>query len=230
MKKIIFFFVIVISVTASIGINICAQEPGTMLDIRDSIIYRTVKIGDQIWMAENLKATTYRNGTPIPNVTDDTLWENLTIGAYSWYNNDATIYKNPYGALYNWYAVETGKLCPTGWHVPSYEEWITLANYLGGYKIAGGKLKDADTTYWGSPNEGATNESGFTALPVGWRRDDGTFRPLGGAMWWASTTKSKYKDVQGEPWFWVIFREQISIKANYFFSKGFGLSVRCLKD
>ena len=116
----------------------------------------------------NLKTTKYNDGTSIPNVTNDTSWSNLTTGAYCWYNNDVS-YKNPYGALYNWYAVNTGKLAPKGWHVPSDAEWTTLITYLGGESIAGGKLKEAGTTHWLSPNTEATNSTGFSALPGGRR-------------------------------------------------------------
>ena len=212
----------------SISFNSIAQESSATVKDIDGNVYKTVQIGNQLWMTENLKTTKYNDGTPIPNVIDDTQWENLTTGAYSWSNHDAAN-KNPYGALYNWYAVETGKLCPTGWHVASDKEWTTLMVYLGGYAIAGGKLKDADTTYWGSPNKGATNESGFTAIPGGWRNDNGAFS-LFLCYWWTSSTYSRYTDVPGEPRFYVIFRQQISIKKNHFLTKGNGLSVRCIKD
>ena len=187
-------------------------------------------------MTENLKTTKYNDGTPIPNVTVDTQWVNLTTGAYCWYNNDAATYKNPYGALYNWYAVETGKLCPTGWHVSSDKEWTTLMDYLGGYAKVGGKLKDADTTYWSSPNKGATNESGFTALPGGCRMDGEFYFLTNASYWWTSTYDPGPSLIQIQPgdqagpWFRIIFSAQSSIKTNNCYPKVMGMSVRCLKD
>jgi uncharacterized protein (TIGR02145 family) len=150
------------------------QSSSTIADIEGNV-YKTVKIGNQWWMAENLKTTKYNDGTAIPYSTG---WGELD-GAYCWYNNDIS-YKNPYGALYNWYAVNTGKLCPTGWHVPSIDDWKTLTDYLGGGDNAGGKLKETGTVHWGSPNLGATNESGFTALPGGYRGGfEGHFEAVG---------------------------------------------------
>ena len=140
-----------------------------LVDI-DGNNYSVVKIGNQIWMKENLRVSRYRNGESIPIITDNTLWGNLKTGARSWYNNDSTTYENPYGNLYNWYSVEDNRgICPTGWYVPSDEEWTKLNNFLGGSNEAGGKLKATGITYWGSPNIGATNEVGFTAYPGGVR-------------------------------------------------------------
>ena len=112
----------------------------------------------------------------------------MTTPGYCWYNNDEITNKNTYGALYNWYAVNTGKLCPIGWHVPSNADWTTLSNYLGGMDIAGGKLKEFGLIHWNSPNIGATNESGFTLLPSGYRNLSGIFIFLGDyGYWWSST-------------------------------------------
>ena len=133
--------------------------------------YNVVKIGTQWWMAENLKTAIYNDLTDIPNVTDDT-WGSLTTGAWSYYNNN-TSNGNTYGKLYNWYSVNTGKLCPQDWSVPSSNtNWATLIDYLGGTSVAGGKLKQTGTTLWNSPNTGATNESGFNALPAGTRESN----------------------------------------------------------
>lgn len=186
--------------------------------------YPVVQIGTQIWMAENLKTTKYNDGTNIPNVTDETSWKNLTTPGYCWYNND-TSNKNTYGALFNWYTVNTGKLCPTGWHVPSDPEWTTLTTYLGGESVAGGKMKETGTSHWYTPNESATNSSGFTALPGGWRMQDGTFIDIGAiGHWWSSTENS----VPGA-YFW---------STHFLFSNiGWeganqvsGFSIRCLQD
>jgi len=158
---------------------------GTVKDV-DGNVYHTIKIGTQTWTVENLKTTHYNDGTAIPNVTNTFSWENLTTEAYCWYDNDSVTNKNTYGALYNWYAVNTGKLAPAGWHVPTDAEWDTLAEYLGGADAAGEALKD--TTCWNSPNTGATNRSGFSALPGGCRNGNGYFDLVGHyGYWWSAT-------------------------------------------
>ncbi len=142
----------------------------TMTDIEGNI-YRTIQIGDQVWMAENLRTTTYRDEVPIPEVTDNTQWDNLTTGAYCNYNNDISNVA-VYGRLYNYYAISSSRnLAPEGWHIPSFHEWVVLYKYLGGDNIAGGKMKETGTAHWTSPNTGATNESRFTALPGGGRNN-----------------------------------------------------------
>ena len=222
----------------SISFKSIAQESSESVKDIDGNVYNTVIIGTQVWMKENLKTMKYNDGTRIPNVTDGKQWGKLTTGAYCWLYNDATTQKSPLGALYNWYAVETGKLCPTGWHVASDEEWTTLHNYLGGYQLAGGKLKETDTTYWIGPNTGATNESGFTALAIGYLdKDNGLFLLLDrAAFWWTSTYEpglaliQANKDQQAGPWMRVIFDNQSSIKANNSYAKTYGFSVRCMKD
>ncbi len=150
--------------------------------------YSVVQIGTQTWMAENLRATKFNDGTDIPLVTDYTDWDKLSTPGYCWYKNDADTYKIPYGALYNWFTVSTGKLCPAGWHVATNPEWATLVNtYLGGGSVAGGKLKETGTAHWKSPNTGASNETGFTALPGG-NRTYGASRGIGyGGFWWTAT-------------------------------------------
>ncbi|MEQ9412714.1 MAG: fibrobacter succinogenes major paralogous domain-containing protein, partial [Cyclobacteriaceae bacterium] len=154
----------------------------------DSNFYNTIKIGNQVWMAENLKTTHYADGTPIPYVSGESNWDALTTTskAYCWYDDDINN-KNTYGALYTWSAAMKDAtsatanpsgvqgVCPTDWHLPSDAEWTELINYLGGPSIAGGKLKEAGLLNWLSPNEAATNESHFTALPGGYRVNDGTF-------------------------------------------------------
>lgn len=132
--------------------------------------YYQVTIGNQIWLQSNLKTTRYANGDPIPNVTDQTTWESLTTPAMCWYDNDPK-YGETYGALYNWYVGADPRPLIEGWSVPSHEDFMTLMNYLGGQDIAGGKLKSTGTSHWVAPNAGATNETGFTALPGGVRRD-----------------------------------------------------------
>jgi uncharacterized protein (TIGR02145 family) len=141
------------------------EDNNTVKDI-DGNIYHTIKIGTQVWLKEDLKTTRYNDGTAIPYVTNDTEWVNLKTGAYRRCNNDDSN-KAIYGALYNWYTLDNGKLCPSGWHIPLDNEWEALIDYCGGWEIAGGKLKEAGTQHWDAPNVGATNESGFTALPFG---------------------------------------------------------------
>jgi len=163
---------------------------GTATDI-DGNIYNTVAIGNQVWMVENLKTTKYRNGEAIPNVTNNAAWGALTTGAYCWYLNDAVVNKVVYGALYNWFTVvDSRNIAPIGWHVPSDAEWTILTTYLGGENSAGSKMKETGTTHWSSPNSDATNVSGFTALPGGYRygNNTGTFSNIGyGGTYWSIT-------------------------------------------
>jgi len=174
------------------GSFITLRVEGTLKTVtdRDGNIYNTVRIGTQVWLKQNLKTTKYNDGTSIPNITVNTDWQAVTTPGYCWYNNNVS-YKSVYGALYNWYSVNTAKLCPTGWHVPTDAQWTTLATYLGGESVAGGKLKEAGTTHWISPNTGATNSSGFTALPGGYRDGTGPYYIIGyNGYWWSSTQYS----------------------------------------
>ena len=208
--------------------NYSNEETGyineTITDI-DGNVYKTVKIGTQVWMAENLKVTHYRNGDPILNITDNTQWDSLTTGAYCNYNNDPNN-AITYGRLYNWYAVtDSRNLAPIGWRVPTDAEWQTLINYLGGDDVAGGKIKEAGTTHWSSPNTGATNESGFTALPGGARADSGSFDLLGSnATFWSSTeTNSNYA------WYRRLTYNGASVDRDIG-DKRHGVSVRLVRD
>jgi uncharacterized protein (TIGR02145 family) len=175
---------------------------------------------------ENLKTTKFRDGAAIPLVTDNKSWMDLITSGYCWYNNDAATYKGAYGALYNWYTVSTGKLCPTGWHMPGTSEWTTLSSYLGGDKVDGSKLKEAGTVHWTTPNLNATNETGFTALPGGCR----------------VYVMGIFSDVKNSCLFWSS-TESNSVVSNYYglnfegagsylsgTNKQFGMSVRCIKD
>ena len=196
----------------------------TVKDI-DGNEYTTVTIGTQVWLGQNLKATKYNDGTSIPLVTDNNTWSTFMTPAYSWYNNDIGN-KNPYGALYNWYSVNTRKLCPTGWHVPSDSEWTIFTNYLGGTSISGGKLKEDGLTHWLSPNSGAINSTNFSALPGGNRNYySGNFYGLGyGGDWWSNTDDGSYN-----AWHRSISYDNSGIlRLNP--SKSYGFSVRCLCD
>ncbi len=138
-------------------------------------------------MGENLKTTTYNDGAPIPLEENDMVWNTFSTSAYCWFDNNKTIYGDTYGALYNWYVLESEKLCPEGWHVPSDEEWIALESILGGAGLAGGALKEEGTKLWKTPNLEASNESGFTARPGGYRSYNGTFNLMRtSGYWWSS--------------------------------------------
>ena len=158
---------------------------GKVMDIEGNT-YKTVTIGTQAWMAENLKTTKYRDGSQIPNVIDNVAWYSLTNGAYCWCKNLASN-KDTYGALYNYFTVISGKLCPVGWHVPSDEDFNILISFLGGESVAGGKLKETGTLHWLSPNSYATNSSGFTALPGGARTVNEFLYFGNSAGFWSST-------------------------------------------
>lgn len=195
---------------------------GSVSDI-DGNLYRTVVIGTQEWMAENLKVTRLNNGTPVSFVPDASTWGSakFTSPGYSWYNNDSV----SYGALYNWYAVNTGKLCPVGWHVPSDDEWTSLIDYLGGRSIAGGKIKEKGTSHWQTPNAGGTNETGFTAVPAGYRYSSGSFNGIRRyAYWWTSAASS-----DAEAYFRMTYYNLPNIDRSSS-SKKSGMSVRCVKD
>jgi uncharacterized protein (TIGR02145 family) len=215
--------------------NCCSDCPPTVTDY-DGNVYQTVLIGDQCWMMENLKVTHYRNGDPIPHVTDGATWSELSTGAYCNYDNDPANVAT-YGRLYNWYAVDDSRnIAPEGWHVPSDDEWKQLEMYLGmsqaeaddvGWRGTdeGGKLKEAGTTHWYPPNEGATNESGFTALPGGYRSLKGNFFDMGyGAYFWSSTEDSSFY-----AWRRYLYYNYSQV-SRYNYGKQFGFSVRCVRD
>ena len=203
-----------------------AQNTGKITDAWDGNTYNTVKIGDQWWMAENLKSTHYKNGVAIQTETNNILWSQLTIGGYCSYNNDDSNVPI-YGRLYNHYAVVSSNgLCPDGWHIPSKSEWLTLINYLGGESIAGAKMKEVGTSHWESPNFGATNESGFTALPAGHRASTGTFGSLGSsANFWTSEPPSNNL----VDYHYILYRLS-SILYSDGSSQDIGHSVRCVMD
>ena len=174
-------------------------SPPNVTDINGNV-YHTVMIGNQVWMVENLKTTKYKDGTAIPNVTDNNAWSALSTPAYCWYNNDAATYKSTYGALYNWYAVNTGKLAPAGWHVATDAEWTKLAE---NYRYT------------------------FSVLPVGFRKDDGTFDYLEyHGYWWTATANG------GTGIAWGRDREYDYDRAlnKYDNTKTYGFSVLCVKD
>jgi len=204
---------------------------GTVTDI-DGNVYNTIIIGTQEWMVENLKTTKYRNGDPIPNVTDNAAWIALVSGAYCWHNNDAAN-KPSYGGLYNWYAVaDSRNLAPIGWHVPTDAEWTILTTLLGGESVAGGKLKETGNAHWHNPNYGATNSSGFTALPGEDRyANDGAFGVVGYLGYWWSSTLGTLGGYYGALCRGLDYNSAYFARVNGTGAKqGGGCSVRCIKD
>ena len=198
------------------------EPPVTSVTDADGNVYQAVKIGTQTWMAENLRTTKFSDGTPIPNVTDNAAWGNTATSAYCWYNNDIAN-ATPYGALYNWYTVNSGKLAPTGWHIPTTAEWQTLSDYLDGDDVSGGKLKEVGTTHFASPNTGATNEKGFTAVGSGRRGPLGFYELNTTGGWWRATDGVT---VQIR---WVNSTSSILL-SNANLDPKAGYSVRCIKD
>ncbi|MEI6613906.1 MAG: fibrobacter succinogenes major paralogous domain-containing protein [Chrysiogenales bacterium] len=200
-------------------------DQSTVKDI-DGNVYQTIRIGDQTWMAENLKTTHYRDGALIPNVPEQGAWSRLKTGALCWYENDPLSYKDVYGALYNSYAVaDIRKLCPPGWHVPTIDEWRKLEKYLGGGDVAGGKMKDNASRLWKALDPEANNSSGFAAVPAGGRGRMGSFGEGGYYVtWWTSTA-----DGADFAWHWGLHPDQAATRSNPG-HKASGFSVRCVKD
>jgi len=200
-------------------------KAGPTVSDADGNVYHSVVIGSQTWMVENLKTTKYNDNAPIPGITSGSAWDTLSTPAYCWYNFDGATNKNTYGALYNWYAVHTGKLCPAGWHVPTDAEWNTLVTFLGDSLVAGGKLKETGTSHWVSPNTNASNSSGFTALPAGSIYTNGGFYLNGKYGWYWSSTESSATEAWHE---YMIYNTGTIYKTAG--SKIIGFSVRCIKD
>jgi uncharacterized protein (TIGR02145 family) len=209
--------------TANFALNIGGQ---TCTLTRTVVVLPAIQIGTQQWMSKNLDVAFYRNGDPIPQVTDPEEWKFLTTGAWCYYSNDP-IQGAKYGKLYNWYAVNDPRgLAPQGWHIPSDAEWTTLETTLGGALVAGGKMKVAGTVHWAFPNTGADNSSGFAGLPGGSRNYNGTFSNAGLAGYWWSATA-------GIGTWLALWRSLGSSSAGISRSatdKQYGFSVRCLRD
>jgi len=201
---------------------------GSLTD-QDGNVYKTISIGTQTWMAENLRTTHYSNGDPIPEVTGNTPWIALNTGAYCNYNNSQnndTI--ATFGRLYNWHAIsDIRNIAPIGWHIPSESEWNQLKLFLD--SDAGGKLKEAGIVHWIVPNTGATNESGFTALPGGSRLyTDGSYNNIGEmGEWWSSSQSTNFVDNAIVA---VLFYNYADGGGSASYNKANGYSVRCVKD
>ncbi len=200
------------------------RNDNTVTDI-DGNIYHTVKIGDQIWMAENLRVTHYRNGEPILQVDNPEEWRSLRSGAYCCYNYYTENAKN-FGCLYNWYTVKDNRnIAPTGWHVPSRDEWLGLIDLLGGFSVAGGHLKETGTEHWNVPNIGATNSSGFSARASGYRLVTGRFTGMSNsANYWSSSEVNN-----DSAWHFVLSSDYSEFPYSDML-KQMGFSVRCVKD
>jgi uncharacterized protein (TIGR02145 family) len=199
----------------------------------DGNTYKTIRIGTQTWMAENLKTTKYNDGTSINLAEDDRQWYISGLACYSWLNNEVAKFKDTYGAFYNWRAVNSNRLCPAGWHVPDNEEWATLAAWLGGALNVGDKIKETGGLHWLNPGSKTTNESGFTALPAGYRSFNGAFLPgsyVGywqgsEAYWWSSTVAYN----QGLAYYKAFYNNSNALLMGSWRIE-MGHSVRCLKD
>jgi len=201
---------------------------GNLTDI-DGNNYKTILIGTQEWMAENLKTTRFNDGSSITLITSNAEWTNNLYPAYCWLFNNDTLYHNIYGAYYNWFSVSNGKLCPAGWHVPSDSEWQLMMDFLGGTDIAGSKIKETGSNNWTSTNSDATNSTGFTGLPAGMRESaDGNFSGQGYfGGWW--TTKEADPSPLAKAWIRWIHGDTTVVASNSVY-KIDGFSVRCLKN
>jgi len=204
-----------------------SNSEGTIITVTDydNNVYQTITVGNRVWMAENLKVTHYQNGDPIPTIESDNIWENISTGANCEYDNNASNVAT-YGRLYNWSAViDSRGLAPIGWHVASMDEWQTLVDSLGGSGIAGGKLKKTGITQWNSPNTGATNEIGFTALPGGHRNFTGRFWYVGqeAYFWTTAELDPDYAWCRKLKYDSTTILEMIKKKPS-------GLSVRCVRS
>jgi uncharacterized protein (TIGR02145 family) len=202
---------------------------GTMTDQQGNV-YKTIVIGTQEWMAENLNTSIYRNGDPIPTNLANSEWLFSDSGAWAYFNNDAN-YACPYGKLYNWYAcVDARQLCPAGWHVPTDAEWTILTDYLGGEAVAGGRMKttgtsEAATGLWQSPNTGATNSSGFSGAPGGYRGQDGNYDLFDVKGYWWSSSEGDFISAGLRN---LDFNFDDVLR--FYYAKNHGFSVRCLRD
>ena len=232
MKK--HYFTITSLLVLAIGITSCSNEETKTQNNTASrptvpVMANEVQIGNQIWMTKNLNVSRYRNGDPIPQVQQSEAieWENLTTGAWCYFKSGNVIADvRIHGKLYNWYAVNDPRgLAPVGYHIPTEAEWDTLINFLGGGNVAGGKVK-AISPLWRSPNEGATNTSGFTAVPGGFCDSySGSFYNIQfSADWWSATAYDTDNAIERR-----VFYFSNALSGGYI-DKNYGFSVRCIKD
>ncbi len=233
----VFIFTVLSCTKETDGNNEKDNTFGTVEDI-DGNVYNTVVIGDQTWMAENIRVTTYSNGDKIPLVSDDDEWvaleNNDTDKAYCFYDNDESEYAEDYGALYTYAAVVNGEsydgddvqgLCPDGWHIPSASEWKELISYVGGSDVAAGLLKESGTSHWEMTDSDISDEYSFSALPGGYRYlYDASYNSLGWiGYWWSSSENTAYDAT-------IFYMNNSSYVSNRYEAKSNGASVRCVED
>lgn len=206
------------------SLTLSAQKAGETVKDVDGNEYKTVVIGSQTWFAENLKTTKYASGKAIPNVTDKTKWVDCKSAAYCWYDNNSSN-KDEYGALYNWYVINTANICPNGWHVATDQDWTTLVNKIGGEEKAAAKLRETGTKHWKEEVEGASNEYGFNMLAGGFRDAYGNFtwQTIDAGYWTATGKTPSYA------WNRTAFYYDQHINRHEI-QKCFGYSVRCVKN
>lgn len=220
----IFFLLIIAAIIGSCSKSVTETSipTGKLYDLEGNL-YKTVVIGSQTWMAENLRSTKLNDGTIIPHVKDNYTWSTQTVPARCYFANDSASYSSVYGVLYNWYTVQTNKLCPDGWHMPTDAEWTTLTTSLGVDSLAGGKLKS--TLNWLPPNLKATNTTGFTALPTGYRYFNGSYQNSGySGNWWSATAY-----INKLSWYTYVSYNSGYVGRNYA-DKLYGFSARCIKN
>ena len=216
---------LVIFNTSTNGLEFKSSSGWVSLTTASGVFLPTVIIGTQQWMQKNLEVAFYRNGDPIPEVTDPTAWAALTTGAWCYYNNDPNT-GYTYGKLYNWYAVNDPRgLAPAGWHIHTNAEWTMLENSLGGNLVAGGRIKEPGITHWINPNTGATNISGWAGLPGGRRDFNGVFGEVGSNTYWWSSTENTPTNAWSRSL--TFFNSVITW---YISDKKEGFSVRCMRD
>jgi uncharacterized protein (TIGR02145 family) len=218
---------VILLLLLNIPIKSIAQESTETVQDIDGNVYTIIAIGKQAWMKENLKTTKYSNGDSIHTTTPATLdITNEPSPEYQWAYDGNESNVEIYGRLYTWYAATDDRnICPTGWHVPTDADWLKLTTYLVSEYVAGGKLKETGISHWKSPNTGATNESGFTALPGGYRYGNGTFYDIGGTgNWWSSTEVST-----NNAWCYTMYNNLRNVNKHYG-KKTNDLSIRCVRD
>jgi len=231
-------FFIFLFLPVLIFLTSCEKKKDLLID-GDGNVYKTINIGSQEWLTENLKTTKYNDGTPITLITEGNEWSLTTAGAYCWYDNDSAAYAKPYGPLYNWYAVGTDSLCPAGWHVATNDDLTVLTEYLEnngfGYQGSGNDIGKAMASVSGwnidptsgnvGNDQGSNNSSGFSILPGGYRSFIGTFiSKESGGFWWS---KTEFSEVNA---YARALRSYIDGVYYYYNTKKNGYSVRCLKD
>jgi uncharacterized protein (TIGR02145 family) len=215
---------IILALTFCLGLTGLSAQTQTVKDA-DGNVYPVISIGKQTWMGENLRTTTFNDNNKIPYVTDNKAWKDARKPAYCWYENDIKN-KEDYGALYNWFTVDTKKVCPKGWHVPTDADWSVLTTFIGEKNNIADKLKETGSDHWDNTLSNATDEYGFTALPGGFRQYAGPFPTFGRSysVWWTATA---YDAVQS--WTRGLYFSSSGVYRGHDFKQS-GFSIRCLKD